>query len=465
MGESNGSQFYICLQFVGFMLQMFPAVILLFAPYRQEQMRVSRKRLLTVFGISTTGVSVLGALFLGHIYWESGNNLQARICGNLIFFVYLLIGSAAYFLSLRRSTKTGVLTYMLVLQYEVAMYIIAEMLVKHFPAAFRAQMPYSVGDVFVYAAGAGLTLPAVYHFLVRVGKERFRSVNSKGMFLITGSSVIMLAATVCSLQMEVIIDAAQANGEINLFLSIWLGCMVIISFLAYFIYFRCLRIEEEKADINMRLAAEEMQYKALAEKINEDRRMSHNMRHHFRMLTTLADQHHYAELQDYLKKYTKEWEEISKRNVCVNPMFNSILAYYFSRAEAEGIEIETDIKIREFYGFDITDMTVLLGNAMENALEACETSESSKPFIRVMMKQIRKALLIQIENSCKNGSAPGREDGRVQSTKQGRSRGYGISSMDMIARKYQGSLEYWQEEGQFVLRVVLNIPESVTEGS
>ena len=68
------------------------------------------------------------------------------------------------------------------------------------------------------------------------------------MFLITGSSVIMLAATVCSLQMEVIIDATQANGEINLFLSIWLGCMVIISFLAYFIYFRCLRIEEEKAD-------------------------------------------------------------------------------------------------------------------------------------------------------------------------------------------------------------------------
>lgn len=122
------------------------------------------------------------------------------------------------------------------------------------------------------------------------------------------------------------------------------------------------------------------------------------MRHHFRTMASLADRKQYDRLEDYLKRYLKEWEEIADRDICGNPMFNVILGYYFSLAEKKGIRVETDISIKEYYPFDITDMTVLLGNAMENAVEACEDSGADQPFIRIMLRQVKQSFLIKIEN-------------------------------------------------------------------
>lgn len=104
-------------------------------------------------------------------------------------------------------------------------------------------------------------------------------------------------------------------------------------------------------------------------------------------------------------------------------------------------------------------MTVLLGNAMENALEACGREGVEKPFINLMIKQYKAALLIQINNRCPESGYPVMEKGRLPSTKTGRNQGYGISSMDAIAKKYQGTLEFWKEGSIFTLRIVLNIPE------
>ena len=57
--------------------------------------------------------------------------------------------------------------------------------------------------------------------------------------------------------------------------------------------FRCLRIEEEKVEMNLRLVTEEMQFQALQDKIQEDKRMYHNMRHHFRTLAALTEGERY----------------------------------------------------------------------------------------------------------------------------------------------------------------------------
>ena len=99
------------------------------------------------------------------------------------------------------------------------------------------------------------------------------------------------------------------------------------------------------------------------------------------------------------------------------------------------------------------------GNAMENAVEACLRQGVEDPFINLMIKQHRSTLLIQIENRCPPEAFPTKEEGRPGSAKKGRSRGYGLSSMEMIVEKYQGSLEYRAKDSIFTLRAVLNIPE------
>lgn len=458
MGGAGGYKIYICLQFAGFMLQIFPVLLLFFSPYRQEDLRVSKKKLLICMSFTTVAVSVFSALMLGGCFYYGGYELQARLFGNLIFAAYLLVGSVIYFLVLKKTAVGRLLTYLMVLQYAVFLYLFAEAVDKYFPF-LQTYTPYPPTTVLLYAVATAATWPFFRNFLKKNGPERFKNVNPRSLLLITVSAAVMLAVTVCSLQMEVVLDDIQMRGQSNVYLSIWLVCMIAIGLLVYVIYFRCLQIEEEKADINMRLAASEMQFTALDEKIQEDRKISHNIRHHFRTLAALAETERYGELQGYLKRYMKEWEDLSERHICCNPMINSILAYYVSQAEKNNIHIEADINIGEYYPFGITDMTVLLGNAMENALEACAHADNEKPFIWVAIKQFRKFFLIQIENSCRRGGNPARNGERVNSTKKGRNSGYGIASMEMIAKKYQGSLEYWSENDKFILRVVLNIPE------
>lgn len=463
MTESKVRLIYMCLQFLGFMIQIFPALFLFFAPYRQEQMRVSRTKLLTGLSIATVGVSIFGALFLGNIFGTDHYEIRARLYGNLIFGVYLLIGTAIYFLVLKREVKIRVISYIMVLQYAVFLYMVMEITDKFNPAFLDkfGSDPYSAGTVISYVVATGLTCPFLYRFLKNIGAGRFRRVDQKSIKLITVSAGVMLAVMIFTLQIETVLNDKMKGIWNHMCLSAWLGCMIITGLLAYIIYFRCLQIEEEKADINMKLTTEEMQYKALREKRAEERKMHHNMRHHFRTLAVLAEERRYEELEDYLKKYLKEWETISDRNICSNPMINTILSYYFSNAEGNGISVEADINIREYYPFDTTDMTVLLGNAMENAVEACMDSGSGRPFIRVKIKEFKKAFLIQIENSCRRGGSPVINGDRISSTKKGRNGGYGISSMDMIAKKYQGSLECWKENDRFILRIALNIPEGI----
>ena len=66
-----------------------------------------------------------------------------------------------------------------------------------------------------------------------------------------------------------------------------------------------------------------------------------------------------------------------------NPELNTILGYYITQAEQEAIQVTADIQVKPRYPFDMMDLTVLLGNAMENALEACRESGQEKAQIRI----------------------------------------------------------------------------------
>ena len=95
---------------------------------------------------------------------------------------------------------------------------------------------------------------------------------------------------------------------------------------------------------------------------------------------------------------------------------------------------------------------MLIGNAMENALKAAEGCAAGETYINFIMKQYRQSILIKIENKV----CPGREVRRSAGSRA--EKRYGLDSIELIAEKYEGSMEAWQEDDVFILRVVLNMP-------
>ena len=109
---------------------------------------------------------------------------------------------------------------------------------------------------------------------------------------------------------------------------------------------------------------------------------------------------------------------------------------------------------------DIMDICTIFGNALDNAIE-CELKipDKSKRMIHLTLTTQKQFLLLQVENYCPN--MPAFRDGLPVTTKQdSANHGFGVKSIRFTARKYGGSTTVGAEDGWFVLKVLIPLPEN-----
>lgn len=441
---------YIVLQFLGYLMQMIPVLWLLYAPYQQKYLRFSKWRLLFVLSTALSAVAAAGAIYLGSLYGQGGGTAVLSNRGNLIFSGCLMAGTLTYFLSFRRGVKGQLLLYMLVVQYGLLLYSFNRITVKFWEVSFLPTMhPYSLATLLTYLVTIGVSFPFFYHFLKHGHIQELLRMNRSGLRMITGCSFMILVLMVLSLQMESLLTLEGVSRRGNVYISIWMLCLMAADVLSYVIYFGCLILEKEKSEMKSQLSSYRQQYKWLNERIEKEKKRRHNLRHHLRTMDTLAQNGQVESLQEYIARYLEEVREVELQKLSGNPVVDEVMSYYVVQAREKQIDLSCSMKIRENLALNLADMTVLLGNAMENALYGCETCEEKARKIRVMIRQFRKNLLIKIENRIPSGE--------YESLGANVRKGYGLESIDMIARKYQGSMDAVREEDKFVLRVILNI--------
>lgn len=442
-------------QCIGYMLQIIPIVFLLYAPHSQENMRFPKKKMI---GLLTTGYLLLSTgagIFLARLFASDVTGNTLRGIGNLIFGVDLLIGTILYFISLKKNVKGKILFYMLIFQYGIVMYSISEIGTKFFNKVLeKGDNPYSRNALIIYSISTAATFPFMYWFVNNKNIQEAVKVDKKKLNFVTYCSFFILLLTFVSLQMEIGLNGLVSSKRAKIYEGIWLSCSLISNLILYVIYFGCLFLEKEKEKIHSRLTAYEFQYENMRSKMEKERRRNHNLRHHFRTLSTMAKNGQNEELQKYISDYLGDMDEMENRKISVNPIINDVLSYYVAQAENSKIRTEFKIQVKETYPFNIRDMTVLLGNAMENSLKSCEECQELDPYISVKICQYKKSILIKIENSIHP----------QKKSMQKKDKGYGLESIDMIAKKYEGSMEAWQEEDRFILRVVLNISDLDEKG-
>lgn len=441
---------YIVLQFLGYLMQMIPVLWLLYAPYQQKYLRFSKWRLLFVLSTALSAVAAAGAIYLGSLYGQGGGTAVLSNRGSLIFSGCLMAGTLTYFLSFRRGVKGQLLLYMLVVQYGLLLYSFNRITVKFWEVSFLPTMhPYSLATLLTYLVTIGVSFPFFYHFLKHGHIQELLRMNRSGLRMITGCSFMILVLMVLSLQMESLLTLEGVSRRGNVYISIWMLCLMAADVLSYVIYFGCLILEKEKSEMKSQLSSYRQQYKWLNERIEKEKKRRHNLRHHLRTMDTLAQNGQVESLQEYIARYLEEVREVELQKLSGNPVVDEVMSYYVVQAREKQIDLTCSMKIRENLALNLADMTVLLGNAMENALHGCETCEEKARKIRVMIRQFRKNLLIKVENRIPSGE--------YESLGANVRKGYGLESIDMIARKYQGSMDAVREEDKFVLRVILNL--------
>lgn len=181
----------------------------------------------------------------------------------------------------------------------------------------------------------------------------------------------------------------------------------------------------------------------------------HDYHNHIQAANSYLELKKYDELAAYLKQLDENLYEIDHIIKTGNLMADAILNSKLALMGEYHIQTEVTAHVPSEMKITDTELCVLLGNLLDNAIEACrEVSEEQNRFIKIYMDTLQNQFYISIINSMK-GKA--QKHGKLfQSTKQNAGlHGFGLARVDRIVEKYGGFLDCQSEEDVFATEVLL----------
>lgn len=177
----------------------------------------------------------------------------------------------------------------------------------------------------------------------------------------------------------------------------------------------------------------------------------HDYHNHLQNLKAKLRKAEIAQSLEYLNELEQELADIHQLVECGNANMDAILNSKLSLAVAQGIEIHVKAIVPEQIAVGDTDMCALLGNLVDNALEAC-AKVKEHPFLRLYIGLYKGQLYI----SCTNATSEvvRKLDEEYVTTKRG-NHGHGLKRMNRIVEKYGGFIQRKNEPGVFITEIML----------
>ena len=133
-----------------------------------------------------------------------------------------------------------------------------------------------------------------------------------------------------------------------------------------------------------------------------------------------------------------------------NAALDAVISSKIALAKTQSVEISPYIRTASPVRIDDIDIGILVGNALDNAIEAAAKQENRQ----VLLSVITYGDMLSVE--VKNPISADFEIGSLKTTKTDASNhGYGLKSIEAIAEKYSGTLSVKAENSEFVLSVIL----------
>lgn len=186
--------------------------------------------------------------------------------------------------------------------------------------------------------------------------------------------------------------------------------------------------------------------------------LRHDMKNHLAVLGEYAAQGNIQELERYLDAFGQKLIRPGLIHTD-NPDIDSILNYKLRQAEDAGARLELDIKLSERFTADAFDLNIILGNLLDNAVEALPASGDK--WIALSLRVDRGVLFLRIANGYDGRTVQtAGPDGPVyRSRKKGQDHGLGLGIVRRIVDKYHGELQIESEKEIFTVEAILYLKE------
>ncbi len=237
------------------------------------------------------------------------------------------------------------------------------------------------------------------------------------------------------------------------------GCMLMINISVFYLYNILIENYINLRDNDLykqQTYAYQNQLEVIMESGNRVRALRHDMKNHILALQALVQRKEAEEMNRYLesmKDFMTNPEEYVKTG---SDSVDSLLNYKIQKAHEVLNVVETKISIPQQLRLRSFDLNVLLGNLLDNAIDASMQTEEKK--LNITIKLDKRVLFLYICNSCQR-IADGRS-GFLETTKEDKTNhGIGLKNVRQIVEKYHGDLAFQYENNFMETDVMMYVKE------
>ncbi len=252
-------------------------------------------------------------------------------------------------------------------------------------------------------------------------------------------------------------DLAMA-GRLRPAALIFLALIMLVMLLLYHVFWWTADKLTEGAKLqneNMLLMMEGKRYHELRAYMDDTRTIRHDFRQHILVITQLAGSGRNDELMKYLEQFTETSSGYT--GYCANAYVDAIASYYKSFAEGQKTEIDWHLNLPSKLPINETEYCALLGNLVENALNAVKKIPESRRKVRIISSMMSDTMIgISADNPFdgKNSKLKFGRNGLPVSMKE--RHGIGLTSIYSTVKRYNGSMKIRTENNIFSVDIILH---------
>ena len=230
----------------------------------------------------------------------------------------------------------------------------------------------------------------------------------------------------------------------------------LVAWLLYDIAWRAMSRVAEAAKLRQEIALlgmEERRYRDLQSYVAETRALRHDFRHHLLAIRGMLEERKLDELDTYVSLLSDAEGLGQHPKLCENAAVDAVAAHYDAAARAKGVRISWNLALPETLPILEVDFCSILGNLIENALNATNKLPEEKRWVEAISEEVTPAAIcIIVQNPFEDPIIFGRDGLPVTDTP---GHGVGFSSVAATAEHYHGGIDAHVENDVFSCGVVL----------
>lgn len=411
--------------------------------------------------MATLTETVIGELIVAKLAGGSGIKWKCSMAGAGIialiiwainqFQLFSVAASIAaivgYTVSAHLIYKSKVRDAMLVsVDYVIVIYIVDFLILSVFGVVFQEnQMAVMLTDSFSFLRiwfllfSKGI-LAGIYIIFSRYFYTSIREMTWK----------MWLAVSIAIIFVYCFVDRTLSNTDIDA-VFIW---MLLLAFVILAVYSFMQYISYSNEKFRIEVAEEGNQqikenYETLIQFSRDNQIFYHDLKNHYVVIDSYLNRGKYEDAKEYMKNLKNSYPDSSVHVWTGITSLDTLIQCKKKRAESFGIEVEV-IADRIHLELAEYEIITLIGNALDNAIEACQKIEFDNRWIRFTIRKIREMIFIKVVNSCLE--EPKSVGNHFTTSKQDKiHHGFGTISMQLIVDKYEGVMRTEYKDGVFAL--------------